>query len=506
MLRHDAAFILMLIAIADAGQLADPDLWGHLLAGQTILRTHQLALYDPFSYTAFGHLLHNHEWLTQVALAAAYNTFGVFGLKLFKLLCTAATISFLAMGLAQTAAPARVQRPVLLLIAVALLPQVEFRPQIITFLLLSALFFMLARDCYRPASTLSPLIPIFALWANLHGGFLVGFAAIATYTAMVSADELRRTHRLTRGVRLAAITAACALATLANPDGIRLWETVMHSIRDPQVHSGLAEWQPLLGRVGFEWHAYAPGVIIYLLPLALFVALAVSFLLTPTMDDAPLVAIAALFIAGAMISARNMALAVIALAVPLTRHVAIFLGSRSTTSPTARAAADPDRPFNPIAAIAVSILIAATTGLLSNRLTIDEHCPVGAVAFMHEHSLRGNLLSSYDWGNYLAWHVAPQSKIFVDGRSDQLYSPQVIKDYFDFYYGSPRAQSVLDGYPHELAMLPPDSKGYAVVARDPNWKLIYRDRDAGLFARATSPAAQLPGIPVIGSAGPKLFP
>jgi len=520
LLRHSPAFVLLVIAIADGSQLADPDLWSHLSAGQIILSTRHLTLYDPFSYTAFGHLWRNHEWLSQVALAAVYNALGVFGLKLLKLLCATATISLIALGLAETAAPARVQRAVLAVTAVALLPQIEFRPQLATFVLLSLVIALLARDTYRTSSRLWPLVPIFALWANLHGGYLVGVAAMATYAAVVAADELRRGQGWGRAMRLAATAAACAFATLANPDGIDIWRTVMNSITDPLVHNGVAEWQPLLSRIGFEWHAYAPGVIIYLLPLALFAALALSLLLAPRMDDAALVAIAALFIFGAFVSARNMALAVIALAIPLARHVGIALGNpsaslltglvpmgRAVNEEPARVAADADWRFNPVVAIGLATAVAAATGLLSNRLTIDEHCPVGAVAFMKQHNLRGNVLGDYDWGNYLAWHIAPQSKVFVDGRSDQLYSSRVISDYYDFYFASPRAESVLDGYPHDFVLLPPESKGYSVVANNPNWKLIYRDPDAALFARATSPAAQLPGVPVIGSAtGPKFFP
>jgi hypothetical protein len=293
----------------------------------------------------------------------------------------------------------------------------------------------------------------------------------------------------------------------------------MHSITDPLVHKGLAEWQPLLSRVGFEWRAYPPGVIIYLLPLALFAALALSLFLAPTMDDAALVAIAALFIIGAFVSARNMALAVIALSIPLARHFGIFLGNPSASLLTrfvpmrrvvsaepAQGAANSDWRFNPALAIGLAIAVAAANGLLSNRLTIDEHSPVGAVAFMKQHNLHGNVLGDYDWGNYLTWHTAPPSKVFVDGRSDQLFPSQVIADYYDFSFGSPNAESVLDRYPHDFVLLPPGSSAYSVVANSPNWKLIYRDSDAALFARAASQAAQLPGVPAIGSAGPKFFP
>ena len=502
MLRQSPAFVVLVIVIADALQLADPDLWSHLRAGQIILSTRHLILYDQFSYTAFGQLWRNHEWLLQVVMAALYDHLDVFGLKLLKLLCAAATISFIALGMAETVAPARVQRALLLVIALALVAQIEFRPQIATYALLSLLMALLARDTYGTRVRLWPLIPMFALWANLHGGYAVGLAGLATYTAVVAVDTLRQRQGWGRGIRLAAITAACALATLANPEGTTVWRTFTHTVTNPVLHNGVAEWQPLLSRIGPEWHAYPPGVIIYLLPLALFVALAVSVLLTPTMDDAALVAIAALFIIGAFVSCRNMALAVIALTIPLAHHAGIAMNDASSRriagsipktagTESERLAADPDRPFNPLLAGGLAIVIAVMSGLLSNRLAIDQHCPVDAVAFMKKHDLHGNVLGYYDWGNYLLWHVAPESKIFIDGRCDQVYSTRVATDYFDFDFGRPGAESILDKYPNDFVLMPPDSKAYAIVGKNPGWKLIYRDLDAGLFARAGSAAARL---------------
>ncbi|HTY55219.1 MAG TPA: hypothetical protein VMB26_08465 [Candidatus Binataceae bacterium] len=517
MLRHSPAFVMLAIVIADGSQLADPDLWNNLRAGQIILSTHHLTLYDSFSYTAFGHLWRNHEWLSQVALAATYNYLGVFGLKLMKLLCAAAIVSLISLALAETEASPRVQRAVLALTAVALLAQIQFRPQLASFVLLSLILVMLARDTYRSRAMLWPMVPIFALWANLHGGYLVGIAAVFTYAAVVAADDLRHGVGFMRTARLIAIAAGCTLATLANPDGIEIWRTVTHSIADPLVHRGLAEWQPLLSRIMIEWRGYPLGVIIYLLPLALFVALVLSLFLAPSLDDVPLVAIAALFIVGAFVSVRNMALAVIVLSVPLSRHLGMFLDAAPASFRADATEAEPtiaerargiqvDGQFNPVLAIVLTIAIVLAGGLLSNRLTIDEHCPVGAVAFMQRHNLHGNLLSSYDWGNYLTWHTSPPSKIFIDGRSDQLFPPQVIRDYYDFYYASPRAQTVLDQYPHDFVLLPPDADSFGLMAKTPQWKLIYRDPDAALFARATSPAAQLPIESLNDAARPKLFP
>ena len=54
LLYNAPALLLLIIAIADAGQLTYPDLWGHIRFGQTALAQHTVMLHDSFSYTAFG--------------------------------------------------------------------------------------------------------------------------------------------------------------------------------------------------------------------------------------------------------------------------------------------------------------------------------------------------------------------------------------------------------------------------------------------------------------------
>ncbi len=129
--------VVLSIALATADNFADPDLWMHILTGQTILHTGHIPRFDTYSYSAAGMPWHNHEWLSQVAIAFCYAHLGVFGLKLLKVLCASVTIVALAIGISVTGAPGRVQRLTLILSAVALSTQMQFRPQLFTFMMLS---------------------------------------------------------------------------------------------------------------------------------------------------------------------------------------------------------------------------------------------------------------------------------------------------------------------------------------------------------------------------------
>ena len=52
--------------------IVDPDLWGHVRFGQDLLETGSIVRADPYSYLTAGQPWINHEWLAELAQAAAY--------------------------------------------------------------------------------------------------------------------------------------------------------------------------------------------------------------------------------------------------------------------------------------------------------------------------------------------------------------------------------------------------------------------------------------------------
>lgn len=145
-------------------------------------------------------------------------------------------------------------------------------------------------------------------------------------------------------------------------------------------------------------------------------------------------------------------------------------------------------------------------GLLSRRLAQDRAYPSAALAFMNERGLHGNVLCEFGWGEYLIWHAAPEDKVFIDGRYDTVYPYKVIRDYLDFYFDQPGAGAMLDSYPHDFVLIGPDVPARALMERRHDWKLLYRDDNSLLYARANGPAARLPGLLVTATAPPSGFP
>ncbi len=86
--------------------------------------------------------------------------------------------------------------------------------------------------------------------------------------------------------------------------------------------------------------------------------------------------------------------------------------------------AEPQQPsgwLNQAILIALSIVIFVQGGFFSRSLTSPDPYPASACEFMKQHHLRGNILNTFQWGDYLIWHTAPESKVFIDGRYDTVF-------------------------------------------------------------------------------------
>ena len=179
-----------------AGTGADPDLFGHLTFGREIV--HALAVHrsDPYSFASDIPWV-NHEWLAEAIMWLAYAAGGAPGLVALKLLMAAIAGALLL----ATWAPYRLRlvprEGLLFVIALAAWPQlVSARPQMFSIAAFAWLLYELERFRRGDDWPLWRLPVIFALWVNLHGGWLVGAGVLVIVTAVAlierSLDVRRR--------------------------------------------------------------------------------------------------------------------------------------------------------------------------------------------------------------------------------------------------------------------------------------------------------------------------
>jgi len=469
--------LVFAVALASADNFADPDLWMHILAGRLILAGHIPPMADPFSYSTAGMAWRDHEWLAQAALALSYDLLGVLGLKLLKVFCVTVVMAPLAVGISQTAAETgRYRRLVLIVIAMLLVEPMQFRPQLFTFAMLSAEMAILAAEIYRAKGPLWVLVPMFALWVNLHGGYAAGLGALGVATIVVALQSWYRPELRSKAMRLAIVTVGCGLASLLNPFGLGAFKTVMHSVSDPLIRQLVVEWRSVPQALAYQWQ-FGPkvAIVIGVAPLLLFVWFIGLAVWTPDLEDAPMIAIALVFIGAGIYQARNVSLAIIAMAIPLAHHTALAFSHGDERLPESTRSTS-------VLMAAMALLLVIVGGTFSTRLQTWDEMPLGVVSFMNSNHLRGNILNQLEWGEYLAWHE-PDSRIFIDGRSETVYSDRVMLEYAKFYYGLSGGDKLLNAYPHDFVLIIPRSEAYKTMLSETGWRLIYRDKISALFGR-----------------------
>ena len=91
---HVWAVWLSFAAITLSATRTDPDIWGHVRFGLDWMRTHTLPPVDPYSFTQDRPWI-NHEWLSEVVMAEAYQHAGTSGLVFLKIAVVASAAAVL---------------------------------------------------------------------------------------------------------------------------------------------------------------------------------------------------------------------------------------------------------------------------------------------------------------------------------------------------------------------------------------------------------------------------
>jgi len=274
------------------------------------------------------------------------------------------------------------------------------------------------------------LPPLFALWANLHGGWIVGGGLVALWTAAAFAQ--RRPERW----RLLAAGAASLAATLVNPYGIGLWVFLLETVRLGR--DNITEWAPI-------WRTGAPFILLW---IATVVTILVSVRRTRP-PAAVLLALAGLAFAAARVN-RLGPLFVLASVALLSRQ-----WPRDDAEPEPRAALRSALDACGVAAaIAAAFWLQAIPRCVTYRY-VDAPDTAAAEAL---HGARGRLVTSFDWGEYAIWHFGPALKVSIDGRRETLYSDRTVNEEIAIWRGDANGIAALARLSPEYVWLPSRSR------------------------------------------------
>ncbi|RLC89914.1 MAG: hypothetical protein DRI77_15255, partial [Chloroflexi bacterium] len=83
---------------------------------------------------------------------------------------------------------------------------------------------------------------------------------------------------------------------------------------------------------------------------------------------------------------------------------------------------------------------------------------------------------------YLIWHLWPDYRVFVDGRTD-LYGDEFLRQYLSVRSGRPGFEETLAAYDVNLVLTYPDDALSAQLACAGGWEEAYRDEVAVIWVR-----------------------
>jgi hypothetical protein len=315
-----------------------------------------------------------------------------------------------------------------------------------------------------------------ALWANLHGGFVVGLAILALFL-MYQVARLRLRRAGPSEYRSSVLPAAvllllAALATLVNPYGLGLWKYLANALLLPRPQ--IEEWQSALA------HCREPHVIGFFL-IVVFWLLATACYKGRHFGFYSLAFV--VFACASFLHIRHIPLAVLAGILALSAPVQELVERTLQTSKPRRTAALLWAVALILAALPIARGVAA---LWTHGLRVvergDEY-PGAAVQFMKRTMVRGNMVCYFDWAQYALWHLHPRVRPSFDGRFETAYPREVAEAHFAFHAGAPGWRAVLDRYPTTVVLMPAGSRVCAWLAVDEDWLQVYADAQARIFVR-----------------------
>jgi hypothetical protein len=484
--------VLGVAALFALKRLDNSDTWWHLASGRWIAENGAVPFTDTLSHTVPGNDWINLQWLYDLVLYAAHQAGGVNGVVLLSAICYVAAFGILILHLRRSLGP---WAATAIALWVLLLCQDRFvaRPEMISFLLLQAILWLLARARENEGRYLWLLAPLMALWVNTHALFSVGVFCIAcAVVAALLADYAplppawREATALPRRARNRLLLAAAlsAAATFASPYLVR------GALFPLELLSRFGEDSPFasIGEFRSSFSAWFPDHILGTYQaLFLFAIAAVALAALRRLDLADLL----IFIGLAWLSViayRNTALFAMGIAPLLGRALAAFL-PRSRPDARMRAVA---------AALAALALAALGWSVASSRFyrwdgrthetglgMLEGSFPVHAAVFIDEHELPGALYNDLTPGGYLAWARPNGEKVFIDGRLevyDRFYAAYsaALRDASLWY-----SQAEQFGINTVLLFHGWGNRHPAIsgLNEDPEWSLVYFDETSVLFVR-----------------------
>lgn len=468
------AFLLSFITIYGTGSpiFNDADIGWHIAAGDLIRESGTLPLHDTWSFSSDGQIWYNMSWLWDIVLSFVHEKFGVEGLFIFAVFCSALLVAMLLASLRKNA-DIGINATIFMgmITTYCMLEFANARPQIVG--MFFALFFynILYASRNNPKIWKLFLLPlIMVLWVNIHGSFFVGFIVIGAYglEAIYSKNKVWFW-------RLFLIGALCVLALLINPYGINIVTAVMRTL-NTVIAKYVVEWRPFV-------FGNSMGVSLWLLVFVLFSNLRGS----NTLIADKILAIA--WLVAMLFSVRNIGM----LAILGAPYLAANLPADNQKDSNTRKLSVwiNDLRFSPaVIALALSVVVSSYFLLpvlgTEHYLEKKKNSPLNAIDYITQNYAGKRVLNDYDFGGIIIYKTKGKLPVFIDGRAGTAYSEKILTDFIAFFDLSEGWQDIMESYKVDVVFLKntrPFVKNYENGAYYDTWQKVFSDDVATVYIK-----------------------
>ncbi|MFA6092421.1 MAG: hypothetical protein WCU88_07455 [Elusimicrobiota bacterium] len=472
--------------------ISNPDIYWHLSAARWIAEHGTVPRADWLSWSMAGKPWVDFEWLSQLLFKAAYDAGGIRGLWALKILLFSCSGGMLWICLALQGLSIRSRSLGVLVWALGISPANDLRPENFSLLFFLALLTWLeSRSCAGPDERTSGLSPLaayiacpafFALWANLHAGFIYGFVLLAAY----GLGEFLKRGSWT----LLFCLPLGIIGSFAQPYGVEVYRVCFEHYQGlSTLRTHIREWGGPSLSEPWLWPFFAVAA-------------------------AACGGIGARFFSAREFRAEH-ALLLIFFGLASARHVRSAVYTVSIGVPIAASAFRSLRPARHLRVLWIFTALASVAffarkpavELVRGRMqaALADSTPEDLARFLSREKgvlSRLRMANPWEWGGFLGFRLGPEMKVFVDGRylfhgflgpmEEALSSQEEFRSWIEGL----GASLVIRKRSSMSSLVPAALKGgERTVFNRPNylfylpkseWALIYWDRQALAFVRRSS--------------------
>jgi hypothetical protein len=482
----------------------DGDTGWHIRTGEYILGSGKIPSEDLFSFTKAGAPWYAWEWLADVLFGVLFQWAGLKAVVLFAGALIAAYATILLRFALWRGANVMVALPLTLLAVGSSTIHFLARPHLFTLFLLPIALWIIESDRRKPGKLVWLLIPLTALWTNIHGGFAVLLVLLALLVLCLGLESwLNRPQggsaKWVATKRYALLLAGCSGATLLNPFGIGLHIHIVEYLKSDWIRNLIQEFQaPTFrseGQMQFEWMLIL-GLLIATRLLAqrkFTEALWIVFLAHSSLTSvrhAPLYACVAAPILAAELT-------------EMWQQFTAAAGKKSLSGILYQLGVDLGPAFRRVTvwgAAVVAVIAAIDAPIPWPKDFPKEAFPVEMVQRNSKELASSRVLTTDQWADYLIFSFYPRQRVFIDGRSD-FYGEKLGREYLSLMQGGFSTEKVLERYSFDLILIPVEWPLAELLKGKRGWTVREDDGKSILFASRKAKDSEAQAHPPSNGAG-----